>query len=178
MNTEPNMTDPRYEGPAELDHAVGMMMDVRKFTYEYRDFVKSARWYAHAGEGNSFELNYIILGIAGEAGEATDAWKKAVRVHGTPQGWELTSDEQRMKIVNEAGDVLWYIQCLCVFLGIDIQELMLLNTVKLYERLNARTEHGLGKVPWPMTGMSYEDAKQLVARTEYQITHRPAGDAS
>jgi NTP pyrophosphatase (non-canonical NTP hydrolase) len=153
------------DGNADL-----VMQDRNGFTYQYRDFVKNAGWYAHAGQKNSFELNYIVLGIAGEAGETADAWKKIVRINGNPNGWELCSDDQRIKLTHEAGDTLWYIQCLCIFLGIDLQELMLLNTVKLYERLKKDGR----EVPWPMTGLSYEDALTLTQHTEYQITHRSA----
>jgi NTP pyrophosphatase (non-canonical NTP hydrolase) len=143
---------------------------IGKLAIEYRNFVMDSRWYKHAGERNSPEMNYIVLGIAGEAGETADAWKKLVREHGIARGWEDAPTSNKMKVYMEAGDVLWYIMDLCIFAGIDLHELMLLNTVKLFERLRERqTQHGLGVVPWPLSDLSYEDALKLTLRTEAQI---------
>jgi NTP pyrophosphatase (non-canonical NTP hydrolase) len=141
------------------------LVDMRGFTYQYRDFVESTRWYKGAGERDSEEANYIVLGIAGEAGETADAWKKAVREHGISHAWENMTNGARMKMIQEGGDVLWYIQDLCIFLGIDLQELMLLNTIKLYERLKANGR----EVSWPLKALSYDEARVVAQEIEDQI---------
>jgi NTP pyrophosphatase (non-canonical NTP hydrolase) len=136
-----------------------------QITLDYREMVGVSRWYMHAGEKNSAELNYIVLGIAGEAGETADQWKKITRKLGLYQGWELASIEDRMKLVHEAGDALWYIQAFCIMLGINLQELMLLNTIKLYERCKGTDKEFL----WPLSDLSYADALSLMQRTVYPI---------
>ena len=53
-----------------------------KVAQEYLKFQKDTRWFKHAGEGNAPELSYLMLGLAGEAGEAADEFKKIVRLCG------------------------------------------------------------------------------------------------
>lgn len=68
------------------------------------------------------------LGLAGEAGEVADEIKKAVlHRHGI-------SEEVRMKLKKELGDVLWYVAALCTNLRFNMEDVMTANIQKLKER--------------------------------------------
>jgi NTP pyrophosphatase (non-canonical NTP hydrolase) len=65
------------------------------------------------------------LGLAGEAGEVADLIKKWVA-----QGHSLDVD----KVIQEAGDVFWYLENLCICLGVSREEVQARNTAKLRRR--------------------------------------------
>jgi len=67
-------------------------------------------------------LNLAAMGLAGEAGEVVDLIKKHQH-----HGVEL----DRGKLKKEAGDVLWYLQYLCLVLGIHLDDIALQNVYKL-----------------------------------------------
>lgn len=83
------------------------------------------------------------LGVVGEAGEVADLIKKCV-FHDKP----LDQD----KLIKEMGDVYWYLEYLCIVIGVDREEVMRRNNEKLRARFpngfnsadaNAkRDEHG------------------------------------
>lgn len=67
----------------------------------YQDISEQTAIYP--GRGSITGLTYVSLGLAGEAGELCDQVKKIIRDdHG-----EFT-DERRVKLTGELGDVLWY----------------------------------------------------------------------
>lgn len=65
------------------------------------------------------------LGLCGEAGEVSDLIKKHIY-----QGHEL----KREKLIEELGDVCWYISMLCDAAGVTIGEVMEYNVEKLKKR--------------------------------------------
>lgn len=65
------------------------------------------------------------MGLAGEAGEVCDELKK-VLIHGK------TLD--RVKLIDELGDVLWYFQHTLNEFGISVEEVVRHNVFKLCER--------------------------------------------
>lgn len=69
-------------------------------------------------------MNYA-LGIAGEGGEVADEIKKII-FHDKPV------DHQ--KLINECGDVLWYIARLLTALDCTLEECMVANVNKLSQR--------------------------------------------
>lgn len=71
------------------------------------------------------QMLHAVLGISGEAGELTDAIKKAVMY-----GKEL--DIKNVK--EEAGDILWYMALLLNSVGSSFEEVMQLNHDKLEKR--------------------------------------------
>lgn len=74
---------------------------------------------------------YLALGINGEAGEVGEKVKKVYR--------DLKgefSDECKLEIKKEIGDVLWYLNRLCEELGFTLQESAELNIVKLEDRIH------------------------------------------
>lgn len=74
-------------------------------------------------------INYLALGLNGEAGEVADKVKKIIRDdHG-----EMTDDKRR-EIALEVGDVLWYVAVLSNHLGYTLEEVAKMNTEKLRSR--------------------------------------------
>ncbi len=67
----------------------------------------------------------LALGVAGEAGEVCDVVKKHYG-----QGHPLDRDE----VINELGDVLWYVTALAARLGYPLAEVAARNTAKLRAR--------------------------------------------
>lgn len=71
------------------------------------------------------KLENGVLGLAGEAGEVADILKKHLY-----QGHAL----DREKLIDEAGDVLWYIVELAAGLGVTLDEIAQHNADKLRRR--------------------------------------------
>lgn len=71
---------------------------------------------------------YPALGLSGEAGEVADKVKKILR------GDSALTNEKRLEIAKELGDVLWYIATLSDDLGYTMQEIAQLNLMKLSSR--------------------------------------------
>jgi NTP pyrophosphatase (non-canonical NTP hydrolase) len=70
-------------------------------------------------------LVWNAMGLAGEAGEIANSVKKMVfHQHGI----------DRIALVKELGDVLWYIAAICTKLGVEMQDAMDLNIAKLQVR--------------------------------------------
>ena len=76
-------------------------------------------------------LEYPTLGLAGEAGEVANIVKKIQRDF----GGEIT-DEVRLKLKDELGDVLWYISACADELGLTLTEIAEFNVEKLAKRHN------------------------------------------
>lgn len=70
-----------------------------------------------------------VMGIAGEAGEVVEKWKKALAYR---QG-TFTADESA-DFNKELADVIWYIAVLADSLGLSLDELMKANLEKLASR--------------------------------------------
>ena len=70
-------------------------------------------------------LSNMCMGIAGEAGEIVDYFKKVLY-----QGRELDIN----KVKEEMGDLLWYMAGLADRLNIDLDEVTNLNIQKLQKR--------------------------------------------
>lgn len=94
--------------------------------------------YKDAGTGNLSELNYLTLGLAGEAGEAANKIKKLYRDKGS------NTPEHRHAIGLELGDVFWYLVRLCDALGVSPETVLSNNWDKLHKRKVAGTIGGSG----------------------------------
>lgn len=66
-----------------------------------------------------------VIGLSGEIGELTDAYKKYLF-----HGHKLDRDY----VVKEAGDILWYVNLLLNTIGSDIETAMGVNIEKLRKR--------------------------------------------
>lgn len=89
----------------------------------FREFV--------AGRHPFMEVNEAALGLASEAGEIAQLARK--------QSFEGTLMYDTDLAV-EAGDVLHYLELLNMFLGTSMEDLELLNMIKLSERAQGREE--------------------------------------
>lgn len=78
-------------------------------------------------------LEYPTLGLAGEAGEVANIVKKIQRDF----GGELT-EEIRVKLKDELGDVLWYISACADELNLTLDEIAEYNVEKLAARHNRK----------------------------------------
>ena len=120
--------------------------DLSFSTYEAE--VMPLAFYPGRGTGS---ITYTALGLAGEAGEVLEKVeglglenpakgvvsasrvaehaKKALRDDG-----ETVTPERREKIVNELGDVLWYITATAAELGLTLEDVARANIKKLVDR--------------------------------------------
>lgn len=83
-------------------------------------------------DGNFSRMDNAVEGLAGEAGEIGDLWKK-LKFHNK----EL-SEENRQKLVDELSDVCWYAMQAAIALDVDMDEVIRHNV----EKLRARHPHG------------------------------------
>lgn len=72
-------------------------------------------------------LEYMVLGLANEAGEVAGAMKKYIR-----EDYGFTELQSRM--LGELGDVLWYLSMVAERLGIPFSEVAKYNLDKLAKR--------------------------------------------
>ena len=86
----------------------------------YKDFTRRTAKYPKRRE-----KEYLMLGLMNEAGEVGGAFKKEIRDR--VDNTEL--------IIDEMGDVLWYLTRLCDVYDIKISELMVNNIDKLFNRM-------------------------------------------
>ncbi len=123
------------------------MDDIKGFFGEYKKFVDDvtsragkddetalareqeiSRWLG----GNFARMDMAAAGLAGEAGEVGDLWKK-LKYHNK----ELT-EKKRQKLIDELSDVCWYVMQAAIALNIDLDDVIRHNVAKL----QARHPHG------------------------------------
>ena len=84
-------------------------------------------------------LNYPILGLAGEAGEICNKYKKILRDKGGDVDVNDLDD-----LAKELGDVLWYVAQIATELGTDLETVARRNLMKLEDRQNRGVLGGSG----------------------------------
>ena len=80
-----------------------------------------------------------IMGLAGEAGEAVDKFKKVIR---DKDG--VISEKDKEEITKELGDVLWYTATLARYIGVEFSEVVEKNLEKAESRYQRGVIHGEG----------------------------------
>ena len=80
---------------------------------------------ARTATGKCRDLANAGLGLTGEAGEVADIIKKHLY-----QGHNLPLD----KIVEELGDLMWYVTLTASLIGVDLKDVMQANIEKLWKR--------------------------------------------
>ena len=80
-----------------------------------------------------------VLGIVGEAGETADKIKKILR---DKDG--VVSDNDKMAISKELGDVLWYVASVARYLDVSLSDVAEKNLEKLEDRYQRNKIHGAG----------------------------------
>ena len=86
----------------------------------YTDFTRKTARYPKRRE-----KEYLMLGLMNEAGEVGGAFKKEIR----------DRIDNTELIIDEMGDVLWYLTRLCDVYDVKISELMVNNMDKLFNRM-------------------------------------------
>ncbi len=81
----------------------------------------------------------LALGVAGEAGEVADKWKKLLVYWNS----ELT-DERKADFGKELADVVWYVAVLADELGLSLDDLMRQNIAKIADRQARGVLRGTG----------------------------------
>lgn len=84
-------------------------------------------------------LEYLFLGICGEAGEIAEKAKKVIR---DKNG--IMTDEVREALKKELGDVLWYISQIATELDFELEDVANENLIKLFSRLERNKIQGDG----------------------------------
>lgn len=95
---------------------------------EYMDETFRTALYPGANEGTVAAVVYCGLGL-GEAGEVQGKIKKIIR---DDNG--VITDDKREAILDESGDVLWYLARLAKELGSSLEEVAQRNLDKLADR--------------------------------------------
>ena len=97
----------------------------------YKDFTRNTARYPKRKE-----LDYLVIGLMNEAGEVGGVYKKMIRSQTdltTPNKKGVTVED---RMIDELGDVLWYLTRLCDVLDLDISDLMAENMQKLFGQMS------------------------------------------
>ena len=85
-----------------------------------------------------FKTIYPALGMNGEAGEVADKVKKVLRdsevIVRDGSGAIILPDAKREELAKEVGDVLWYVATMSYDLGYTLEEIAVMNYLKLKSR--------------------------------------------
>lgn len=93
--------------------------------FEYEKIAKSTAVYPNRGNN----IDYTILGLAGEIGEICEKRKKIIRDHNN-----VATPEQKLEMAKELGDVLWYLTATAHELGYSLVNIAKWNNEKLLSR--------------------------------------------
>ena len=102
---------------------------------DYENFVVSTQKFP-----KDVANEYLVLGLVSEAGEVAGVWKRVLRQDATTKDLKHVRDQ----MLQELGDVLWYVTALCLQNNISLEELISINTEKLTKRLKNNTIQGKG----------------------------------
>jgi NTP pyrophosphatase (non-canonical NTP hydrolase) len=102
---------------------------------DYQQRSRATAVYPDAGAN----LTYPALGLCGEAGEAAEKVKKALRDDGG-----LLTHERRAALAAELGDVLWYLAQLATEADLDLDSIAEENLAKLLSRRERNVLQGSG----------------------------------
>lgn len=92
----------------------------------YLQFVRSLFKYMGGDENfNVMSKLHAAVGISGEAGELLDAVKKV---------WIYNKPENRVHLIEECGDILFYMTALMDMMQVSMTDLMCTNMIKLNKR--------------------------------------------
>lgn len=93
---------------------------------EYQKIIEDFAVYPRETELTA--ISYLALGLNGEAGEVADQVKKAIRNDG------IINAERREKIIDELGDVLWYVTRIAIEFDVAMAHIAEHNIEKLQNR--------------------------------------------
>lgn len=112
----------------------------------YQDFTRTTAVYPGAGTGSFEAIVYCALKGAGEAGEFCEKLGKLMRKQGSIDALnrDNMSEEFRLAVAQELGDVVWYMARLANELGFMFSEVMEMNVKKLTSRKERGVLKGSG----------------------------------
>ena len=103
---------------------------------QYQARARATAFYPHVMEGSHPEaVAYVVLGCNGEAGEIAERLKKTWRSQG---GFGRLAPDEVDNMLDELGDLLWYVAMLASELGCSLDAVAAWNLEKLAER----AQHG------------------------------------
>ena len=105
----------------------------------FDEYQKQALTTAHFHPDPLMDKTIWAMGVAGEAGEVVEKWKKVVAYK---EG--KVSQEELQEFAKELGDVVWYIAVLAHSLGLSFDEIMQKNLTKLADRKKRDVIKGRG----------------------------------
>lgn len=94
---------------------------------------------------NSYSLEYLIPGLASEAGEVAGKFAKMIRKHGSYK--KMSSEEREQfetELMKELGDVMWFIALTAHIIKFDLEIVMSQNIAKLTDRQSRGVIEGDG----------------------------------
>lgn len=106
---------------------------------EYQQLTNVTAIYPEAGTGSAQALAYVSLGLVGEAGEIANKVKKVLR-----DSDGKLSEETRLALLGELGDVHWYLARLATELGASSGLVAQENLNKLLDRKERGVLKGSG----------------------------------
>lgn len=106
---------------------------------EYSDQALTTLTTGHKYGEMSPALLAQVLGIVGEGGEVAEKFKKIIR---DKDG--VISEEDRLEIIKELGDILWYVNAVAKLVGSNLDEVASKNLEKVLSRKSRGTTHGSG----------------------------------
>ena len=107
---------------------------------QFKEYQEStARTAVYNGRQSVGGLVYSTLGLSGEAGEIANKVKKIIR-----DADGVLTNEVRATLIDECGDVFWYLSQLCTELGADLEDVAVANIAKLTSRLERGVIKGSG----------------------------------
>lgn len=147
------MDKPDLRLNSTLDSSEYMQLALRTDStpVEYADRAAQMSW-------STFRLVHASMGISGEAGELIDTIKKTV-FYGKEPDYE--------NLVEEAGDLLWYVAILLDACGVTFSDAMLANI----EKLRKRFPDGFDAVKAIERNVAAEQAAVASLREELQVDH-------
>ena len=88
-----------------------------------------------------YKIIYAAIGLGNESGEVLGKIKKWIR---GDDGDGAMSEERRLALKDELGDVLWYLAVLADDLGFELSEIAEINVAKLTSRKERNVLKGDG----------------------------------
>jgi NTP pyrophosphatase (non-canonical NTP hydrolase) len=95
----------------------------------FDEYQKKAKATALPYDDPILDKTIMALGVAGEAGEVAEKWKKIIGYH---QG--VVTEEDKIELAKEVGDVLWYLAVFADRLDLSFEDIAETNLAKLASR--------------------------------------------
>lgn len=106
---------------------------------QLNEYQKQANTFAIKNDDAQIDTTIMALGIAGEAGEVVDKWKKILAYRSGK-----VTDEDRAELAKEIGDTLWYLAIFAKRLGLSLDGIAQQNITKLADRKERDAIRGAG----------------------------------